>query len=372
MFMKSSVCTATYNRYQRAWFKWTSYCLSLDLLSYQFYLDTLSLNDQRQVLVGVMRFQRTVCLDSSGGVNALLSGIRFEFVCHLRDVSIFDDPIIKQAKKALSKFQNVKDKARTKFIRYPFPIALLFDMRNESLITIDGRANYTATLLAFHLLMRVGEYAYNGERSVHVMMCDAVLYDVSGLGLITAPSLRQLDYDFVVTGVMVIFRGDKTHPEWKETYHYINHLNDEGASDEECKLVDLLIEWALFSKVKETDSFFTRYEDKPGRRDSRRSLRTSDISAYLNLIAEKNNLDKGTFKPHSLRAGAAAEMFRSNIHPATINHSGRWRLESPMGVSYGNKDDRVIGALSNITNGVGSFTLGHIASARIPRRKKSV
>ena len=49
----------------------------------------------------------------------------------------------------------------------------------------------------------------------------------------------------------------------------------------------------------------------------------------------------------------------------SIHH--HWLL-SPMGV----KDDRVIEALSNITNGVGSFTLGHMASARIPRRMKSV
>ena len=93
-----------------------------------------------------------------------------------------------------------------------------------------------------------------------------------------------------------------------------------------------------------------------------RSLHTSDTSAYFNLIAEKNNLDKGTFKPHSLRAGDVTEMFQSNIHHITILVT----------ISNVCEDDRVIGALSNITNGVGSFTLGHIASARIPRRKKSV
>ena len=65
-------------------------------------------------------------------------------------------------------------------------------------------------------------------------------------------------------------------------------------------------------------------------------------------------------------------MHKSDVLPETINHAGRWAFESGMGVSYANKDDRVIGALSGIGDGAGSFTEGHIKSAKIPRRPKQV
>ena len=234
------------------------------------------------------------------------------------------------------------------------------------------RSKFTSTLLAFHLLMRVGEYAMNGKRSTHVLLCDAVLYECSGHGLISAPVMCSLSGNFEIMGVMVIFRGDKTHPEWKESYHYINNLREEGASGEEQKLVALLVEWARLSKVKEVDPFFTRYETLTNRRETRYCLRTSDISEFLKEIAVANGYESGTFKPHSLRSGAAAEMYKSDVLPETINHTGRWVIRSDMGVSYGNKDDRVIGALSGIDDGTGSFTEGHIKSAKIPRRPKQV
>ena len=37
---------------------------------------------------------------------------------------------------------------------------------------------------------------------IYVMMCDAVLYDVSGPGLIAASSLHRMDYDFDLFMIM--------------------------------------------------------------------------------------------------------------------------------------------------------------------------
>ena len=370
--MKNSVCASTYIRYQRAWVQWLAYLKHINLSIFYRYLQRLNFHDQRVVLIGFMRYRRVEVMDSSSSVNGFLSAIRFEFVCNFYDDNIFSDSIIKQAKKSLSKLVTKKDKERIRLVRYPIPIALLLGSRTLALTTIIGRAKFTATLLAFHLFMRVGEYAMNGKRSKHVLMCDAVLYECSGHGLISAPIMCGLTGNFVITGVMVIFRGDKTHPEWKESYHYINNLHDEGASEEERKLVLLMVEWARLSKVKEEDPFFTRYETLTNRKQTRYCLRTSDISDFLNEIAVANGYDSGTFKPHSLRAGAAAEMHKSDVLPETINHAGRWAFESGMGVSYANKDDRVIGALSGIGDGAGSFTEGHIKSAKIPRRPKQV
>ena len=50
------------------------------------------------------------------------------------------------------------------------------------------------------------------------MMCDAVLYDVSGPGLITASSLHQMDYDFDWFMIMCMII----------TMRFLNHKNIES------------------------------------------------------------------------------------------------------------------------------------------------
>jgi hypothetical protein len=210
-------------------------------------------------------------------------------------------------------------------------------------------------------MMRVGEYAANGKRSTHQLMCDQVEYELDDGSCVTAPVLRALHKEADVKGVLVIFRGDKTHHKTDESVHFISGYED--SSEPERWLTSLMVDWGVKSKVQIEDPFFTRYEDNRKMKDSRRVLRTKDISDFLRVCESAGSVPKNTFKPHSIRSGGASELSRAGVLPEQIDHLGRWAIGSTASRKYRMQMDRTAGALSNMENGKAKHTKANIRSA---------
>ena len=363
-FMRGSVCPTTSKRYGRAWIVWEKHCAKRPAVGKNTLLSGMSRSGQLEELVRFIHYRRVIKMDTFGVVNGYITGLRFEFKCRLAEILCLKDPVIIQALSAAREHVSVLDKERKKFIRYPIPYETLRGMKEISLRTIDGRARYTASELAFHLLMRVGEYTINGKKCTHTLMCHQVLFDVDSNELIDVDQLRERWNSVTVLGVMVLFCGDKTHKKHNETYHYISA---EGPSDSaERLLVCLLLEWIQISKVCMSDPFFTRYGEHP---KGRRVLISRDISDFLKEAAINVGLEAGVFKPHSYRSGGAVELSHSGADAEVVNHAGRWVYKSHAGVTYRRREDRKIGGLTGIIGTKGSFSLKDMLSAKIVRHR---
>ena len=361
--MRGTVCIATSRRYARAWLVWCNFCGERDLSGNEL-LTGLTREKMLRTLVHFIYHRRVVKMDTFGVVNGYLTGIRFEFKCHFAEIKVLKDPVVVHALAAARDHVTLLDKERKLFVRYPIPYEAVRNMEELSIQTIDGRAKYTASELAFHLLMRVGEYTINGKKCTHTLMGSQVLLDTSTEELINIDDFRIRQGQVAIVGVMVLFKGDKTHKKHKETFHYISGEGHEDGAERH--LVGLLLEWIRLSKVKLEDPFFTRYAEHP---KSRRVLTSRDITEFLNDAAVMMGLEKGVFKPHSQRSGGAMELCQSGVNSETINHAGRWADGSIPAVGYRKREDRRIGALSNIIGKVGSFSVKDMLSVKLIKKK---
>jgi len=352
-------------KYDKAWLEWTMYVQCRNWRNNLFIEGIV--NGRKMLcdlLVGFIRELRHQRKFFMTNINGILAGVRSNFVNQGSDYcSVFSSETIVKAKKAATSFLVDGEFDRQRDERMPIPLEFILAERESSLKgSLLDRMTFIGCYLAFHLCMRIGEFASVGRVSPHILLAKNVRFEFRRQSLNAAEVSRSRFELGQLETVVIHIYSDKTHRVGQGSYHAIDAIN---GSCNEIELTHLLKEWALLAKMEPNDPFFRVYSKRSNGLIIGKTLQSSEVKRWLSAIAQKRGLKATEFGCcHVLRIGAAAALDAAGIDPEMINHIGRWASNSTAAVNYRKRKNRTVGALSFMKKDSPSFKLAQLPSVR--------
>jgi len=342
-FLRSSVTLETGRKHEKAVIRWKEYLSRLfpQLQDNRFHME--SMPRQRLIVSSWIRHMREVEQLSMSRINGYLAGVRFCFLCRFESIDIWTDPVITAARKAATRSWGQERKRKDCIaLKYPLPLDFLINARADFMCgDMISRMTYVSCCLAYHIMMRVSEFASTGPKAVpHFIRVEDVEFLLKHEVNYT-PSVEAAHHrGGICEGVVIHLRSAKNDQVSQGHTHALQA--NAGSPDLEIQLVLDLWQWAQVSGARTGDPFFCRWCD--GRR---RVLMSKDIATMVKAIASRNGENPARFSTRSLRSGGATTLTSKGVDVDTTDRLGRWAYGSKSSGEYSGKRGIYGGALSS-------------------------
>ncbi len=283
-------------------------------------------------------------------ISQVLSGVRFFWKKTGADSTVFDNPIILQAKKgARLTTDEIRESALLKEEERFLPVCTemvlqmrkqLWEQSGSDSVGLDMKGTYLAAALSFDMGLRPGNVrARDGpDAEDHCIRAKHFRFRIlSSQGQETKIIGGQAMRDFLnqtasniklVLGVDIVVLTGKT--QHRQCFSQEAKALGRGNVFEELLLEDLC-EWMQMSGVRSDDEVFTRYSMGSGKRAGichRRVVTAKDLRKAVKAACSEFGFNPKNFGPKSLRKGFATHMTASGISREDMVSRAGWSLRS--------------------------------------------
>lgn len=360
-FLKGSISKGTQDRYKSLVAEWERYVCDRFPTLKDWSASSLPL--QRRAVASYIMHLRKEKGFSMSKINGSLAAVRFHCLVQFVDLDVWTDPVVSAARRAATRQVGVEQvRKRSVNFKYPVPLELLLQSREMYMKgSLETRMTYVACRLAYHLMMRVSEFAVTASKSPHHLLCEDVEFMVAGqVNYIIAVDAKRFSH-LTCLGVLIHIWSSKTDQKRKGCTHV---LRGDGLSPVlEKELVQDIWTFACQSGSGKGEPFFRRYENGRGK-----SLRRKEVAHMVKEIMSRAGEDPQRFSTRSLRSGGATTLDSKGVAENTTNKLGRWAKDSAAAKIYRGSLAVAGGALSSDTAGGAVFLERDPFSSRDLRR----
>ena len=297
--LNQAVTSATQRSYSQVEDQWLVF-LSLRFPSVNPWLDGISQREKRIVLVNFMKYTSA----GNHSVSKMMGGLRHVFRTRLYDLTIFDDGVVKGARKALKPRGREVSIRTEQRMRAPFTLEMLKWSRSQYWAggVLEDQMTYLGASLQYALVWRVSELISN-DHGLHI---EDVIFITYSHQHVLAPQLFLHSTDSIQL-VHITSRSSKTRGS-RGKLEFVGRDD----SDSLQLLLDLIC-WVQLSAIKEGDYFLSRNAHGRNKR-----LTRSMITGLVKVSAKHFGLPIHRYSTHSLRIGGPTEMLAAGASPADI------------------------------------------------------
>lgn len=278
-----------------------------------------------------------------------LSAVKHHFRSQLASTDIFSHASVKAARISVMVSKRTKDAlGEGRLGTIPVTVEMIEDIHRhldaqEGEWSVRALMLLTAAVMAFQLMLRIGEYAVvqgagRGGAPDHAIKAKNVFFRFSdkddkwvSASEISRSKDKQVWRRSPVSGVKVVMAGQKNDKKGTGTVFVFD--TEDFTEGDLFNLPATLFKWVMAtSQLAMEDNFFTYL---PCGSSSKYSLTSGDVQKELQDWGERRGLsvhERRSLRPHGYRYGGACAFRNADASTETIMHVGRWRsLSSALG-----------------------------------------
>eukprot|EP01041_Mallomonas_annulata_P009831 gene9831-20448_t len=354
----NAVLPSTLTQYQNLWRRWQNYCAhpSSGVVGRDVTLQSNPAAQRPGIFASFIVQQRTSHSIKHDRISGLVAAMKHHLIIKGADFSFLHHPLVDKTLGASKRLHDSPSKRYTNTGSTKCS-PVTWDMIQGRVPTLWSTDNmmevglYIACCLAFHLCLRVSEYAASSfyeATTPHGIRSEDVIFEVedpfSGhINHITSMEWTLEGPSSTVKGALISIRTSKTDQRGVGSHHRLGTETNPKVAE----LVNHLSWWATHTSLTSGELFFRFRPNAFG--SPVRSITRRDISEFLKKIADQLGLDRSGYSSHSLRVGGAEALKSSGFVTEDINQAGRWSSSSTAAIKYRSKTTLDIGALSTPT-----------------------
>lgn len=318
-FLRAAIAPSTRKKYEGHFSEWVVFLESAGYEGKR--LDELPKQKQRLLVVDWIRHMRKDLLWGMSRINGCLAAVRHYFLSACWDIDIWSDPAVQSARKACALLigkENIRRESLTQ--KYPLPMDVLLEARGSYMQNPRSIAamTYAACCLAYHIVLRVSEFATGASISRHsITTGDVDFLFMDSEKPLPAFKVTLSTLSRSCSGVIIRVCTAKNDQLGRGHTHAL-YVTSESPEIERQVVKDLL-NFAATSGAQQGDPFFRRYTNGRGY-----SLRPKDVSTLIKEMVSRVGADPRHFSAHSLRMGGYCQYRAKSSDKAGAAKTGRW------------------------------------------------